>query len=119
MDFNLIEQLVNGPGDQPSEVFVRTEVLKESILSLGVQVSRDHALPVTTEHGVSLAGPGLPIGKNSHIIAFGYFNDGGHELLEHIPLRSFLAEGIIELGLHYGECIAGYVHGFVLRGVKH
>lgn len=114
VSFDLIEELEDGPRNEAGEVFIRTEILEESILLLGVEVLGNETLPIAAEHGVGLAGAGLAIGEDGHIETFGDPLDGGDEEFEYFFLGSVLVEGVVELGLEDCESVGGYVDGAIL-----
>lgn len=99
MHFDLVEEFINGPGDNSSEILISRKILEKGILSFSVQIFRYHSLPITTKHCIGFARARLPVGENSHIKAFGNFTNGRHKLIEHFSLRTLLTKSIVKFGL--------------------
>ncbi len=55
MHFDLVEEFINGPGDNSSEILISRKILEKGILSFGVQIFRYHSLPITTKHRIGFA----------------------------------------------------------------
>ena len=119
MDFDFFEQLKDGSGNHPCKIFIRADIFEKSILLLidWLGSSFEHVLPIFSEHGMRFTGTGLPIGKNSHVIAIRDFRDVLIEVGVNFSLCRLLRQSFIEFDRHNREWIGDYINCFSLNWI--
>lgn len=93
-----VENIVDGPWDNASMIFVLLQAPEEGgLLRFVSGVGPEDVVPVAAEHGVGFAAARLAVGEHCYIISLRALGQEGFDILEYLSLSALSSEYSLQL----------------------